>query len=104
MKKLGWIVHVAILAVIAFICLGPWILVATAAEVASANGCQLDEGSVHSCVINGKDYGDTLYGMGLMGWIGIATLPLSLILVGVYLAVVLVFWLVRRNKEKTAEG
>jgi TRAP-type C4-dicarboxylate transport system permease small subunit len=102
MKKFGWVVHVVILAVIAFICLGPWILVATAAEVASANGCQLDEGSVHPCVINGKDYGDTLYGMGLMGWIGIATLPLALILLGVYLLLVIVLWLVKRNKEKQA--
>ncbi|MGH2582764.1 MAG: hypothetical protein ACRDFQ_07695 [Anaerolineales bacterium] len=104
MKRFGWVAHVVVLAVIATICLGPWVLVATAAEVAIVNGCRLDEGSVHPCVINGKDYGDMLYGMGLMGWIGIATLPLALILLGVYLAVVLVLWLVRRNREKKAEG
>ena len=102
MQRYSWLVHVVILLVILAIGLGPWVSVAIAGSLANANGCQLDEGSVHPCVINGKDYGETLYGMGLMGWIGIATCPLSLILLGVYLAVVFVFWLVRRNKEKNS--
>jgi hypothetical protein len=43
--------------------------------IANANGCRVDEGSVHSCVINGKDYGQLLYTLGVMGWLMLVTLP-----------------------------
>jgi hypothetical protein len=35
----------------------------------------VDEGSVHPCVINGKDYGQLLYTLGVMGWLMLVTLP-----------------------------
>ena len=43
--------------------------------IANAHGCRVDEGSVHPCVINGKDYGQLLYTLGVMGWFMLLTLP-----------------------------
>jgi len=40
-----------------------------------ADGCKVDEGSVHPCIINGHDYGELLYELGLMGWFMLVTLP-----------------------------
>ena len=33
----------------------------TCAWIANSHGCKVDEGSVHPCIINGKDYGQLLY-------------------------------------------
>jgi len=46
----------------------------------TANGCQLDEGSQHLCPILGHDLGALLYTMGVVGWYGIATVPLAILL------------------------
>ena len=43
--------------------------------IANAYGCKVDEGSVHPCVINGKDYGQLLYTLGVLGWLMLVTLP-----------------------------
>jgi TRAP-type C4-dicarboxylate transport system permease small subunit len=102
MKWLKVLAHVVMLLVIFAIGIGPWISVAIAGTIAESNGCQLDEGSVHPCMVNGRDMGETLYSMGMMGWIGIATCPVALILLGVYLLVVVTVWLVKRNRAKKA--
>jgi TRAP-type C4-dicarboxylate transport system permease small subunit len=102
MKWLKVLAHVVILLVIFAIGIGPWISVAIAGTIAESNGCQLDEGSVHLCMVNGRDVGETLYTMGMMGWVGIATCPVALILLGVYVLVIVTIWLVRRNRAKKA--
>ncbi|HEV3410649.1 MAG TPA: hypothetical protein VG095_10160, partial [Chthoniobacterales bacterium] len=51
--------------------------VAVAGIVANAHGCRLDEGSPHPCVIGGKDYGETLYALGVLGWLMLITLPIG---------------------------
>lgn len=43
--------------------------------IGEAAGCQVDEGSVHPCVINGVDVGDTLTTLFVLGWLGMVTLP-----------------------------
>ena len=45
------------------------------AWIANAHGCKVDEGSVHPCIINGHDYGELLYDLGVMGWFMLVTLP-----------------------------
>jgi hypothetical protein len=47
--------------------------------IANAYGCKVDEGSVHPCVINGRDYGELLYSPGVMGWFMLVTLPGGLV-------------------------
>lgn len=55
--------------------LWPVISVVIAGAIASGYGCQLDEGSVHPCVVGGRDLGETLYTLAVMGWFGLITLP-----------------------------
>ena len=46
---------------------------------ANAYGCKVDEGSVHPCIINGHDYGELLYSLGVMGWFMLVTIPGGLV-------------------------
>ena len=75
-----------------------------AGAVASANGCQLDEGSIHPCVVNGIDRGEQLYSMGVMGWFMLVAIPTGLIALATYGAVLLIVWLVVRNRRKRSAG
>ncbi len=72
------------------LCLLPLVSTMAAGLIASHYGCQLDEGSVHTCVIAGKDRGSILYTLGMMGWFMIATLPIGAGLVMLWLAVELI--------------
>ena len=47
--------------------------------IANAYGCKVDEGSVHPCIINGHDYGELLYSLGVMGWFMLVTIPGGLV-------------------------
>jgi len=53
----------------------PFIPVFIASAIASHYGARLDEGGAHPCIVNGKDIGETLYTMGVMGWYGLLTFP-----------------------------
>lgn len=66
-----------VLALAILACLAPLISTALAGWVASSHGCTLHEGFANPCVINGIDYGETLYTMGVMGWLMLATLPIA---------------------------
>jgi hypothetical protein len=77
----------------------PVALVVLAGNIASANGCQLDEGSVHPCIVNGRDMGEQLYGMGVMGWFMLVTIPTGLLALATYGATLFVVWLVRRARR-----
>jgi hypothetical protein len=99
MKLNKWLLHGIILLVIGVIGLGPWAMVAAAGSIAEANGCELHEGFVNPCVINGVDWGERLYGWGLMGWLGIATCPLSLVALLLYLAVLGAIAMIRRRRQ-----
>ena len=80
----------------------PLIGVAIAGEIAAANGCQLDEGSAHPCIVNGRDIGGTLYSLGVLGWLMIATIPLGLGLAAVYILFVAGFYIIRRAMRARA--
>ena len=71
--------------------------VAAAALVASWNGCVLNEGNVNPCVVGGKDIGETLYAMGVMGWFMLATIPLGVIAFVIW-TVGWLIWYTRRQK------
>ncbi len=58
--------------------------------IANAHGCKVDEGSVHPCVINGKDYGQLLYTLGVLGWLMLVTLPGGAVAVMIWLVVLIV--------------
>ncbi|MGV8954977.1 MAG: hypothetical protein ACOH2M_28020 [Cypionkella sp.] len=71
-----WAYRVVLVVILAF-ALWPIGSVMYAASVAEAHGCAVDEGSVHSCIVNGQDIGEQLYAFGVMGWFMLATVPLG---------------------------
>ena len=56
----------------------PLIVALGAGAYAANHGCVLHEGFVNPCIIDGQDMGQTLYGLGMVGWFAIATVPLGL--------------------------
>ncbi len=95
-KILPILIHTLIVFLILFVAFLPVVSVAIAGGIANANGCQLDEGSVHPCIVNGQDVGETLYTMGVMGWLMLVTIPIGLGVVVLYLIIVVGYYIVRR--------
>ena len=85
------------LVTITLLALFPLLSAITAAVLAGINGCALDEGSPHPCLILGSDWGNTLYNMSVAFWMMLFTLPAGVLLFIVWL-VVLVTHLWRRRK------
>lgn len=106
MKYLPVAIHVVIILIILLFTFAPVISVAYASSVAEANNCDLDEGSIHPCIVNGKDIGSDLYSLAMMGWLMIATIPLGLGALLIYILGVVLFYIVRRylRRKKTAEA
>lgn len=75
------------LAAILFFAAAPLISALTAGAIAEAHGCTLHEGFVNPCIIDGTDYGETLYQFGVMGWFMLITVPAGLVLLIGWLAV-----------------
>ncbi len=65
------------LAIIVLFALAPVISVYFTYLVAEAHGCIVNEAMVQSCMVMGTDWGGLLYFTGIMGWFGLATLPLG---------------------------
>ncbi|MDN7673792.1 hypothetical protein QZM22_15010 [Burkholderia oklahomensis] len=84
------------LAAILVIALLPILSVAAAGIVADAAGCALNEASVHPCLIGGIDFGETLYAMGVLGWLMLGSLPIGGLLLMAW-AIALLAQLLRRR-------
>ncbi len=74
-KRFPWILYWIVLVPIIFLALAPVGSVVACGLIANAYGCRVDEGSVHPCIINGLDYGQLLYTLGVLGWLMLVTLP-----------------------------
>jgi hypothetical protein len=59
------------------------------AAIANAYGCKVDEGSMHPCIINGQDYGQLLYTLGVLGWLMLVTLRSGLFAFVVWLIILI---------------
>src|ERR1700730_18559569 len=74
-KRFPWILSgIALLLIVGFAS-APVGSVMLCAWIANAHGCKVDEGSVHPCVINGHDYGQLLYTLGVLGWLMLFPFP-----------------------------
>src|SRR5256885_8367707 len=60
-RRFPWILYCIVLVLIVLVALAPVGSVVACGLIANAHGCRVDEGSVHPCMINGKDYGQLLY-------------------------------------------
>jgi hypothetical protein len=100
------LLNISIIGCIVLVALAPIIPAVIAGNVASSAGCQLDEGSIHPCVINGVDYGEQLYTWGMMPWFVFASFPVAAILFVIYLVIVGLLILVRifRKPKKETPG
>src|ERR1700756_2132979 len=78
-RRFPWLWYLLALFVIAAFAFAPIGSVILCAAIANAYGCKVDEGSAHPCIINGHDYGELLYGLGVMGWVMLVTLPCGLL-------------------------
>ena len=74
-KRFPWILYWIVLVPIVLFAFAPIGSVMLCSVIATANGCKVDEGSVHPCIINGQDYGHLLYTLGVLGWLMLITLP-----------------------------
>jgi ABC-type Fe3+ transport system permease subunit len=89
-RKFPWIIYWIVLLLIAVIALTPVASVVVSGWVAHSHGCQLDEGSSHPCLIDGKDYGETLTTMFVLGWLMLLTLPAGAVMSTGWLTVLLI--------------
>jgi hypothetical protein len=74
-ERFPWTPYWLSLVLIILVALAPVGSIVACGIIANAHGCRVDEGSVHPCIINGKDYGQLLYTLGVMGWFILVTLP-----------------------------
>ncbi len=96
------IIHALVVLFILLLGASPLIATLVAGAIAEANGCELHEGFVNPCIINGKDWGEDLYTYGMMGWFALGTIPLSLMVAGAYLVVVLIIVMIQRARRRQA--
>jgi uncharacterized membrane protein YhaH (DUF805 family) len=89
-KKFRWWVYWLLLAMILFVMISPIIPVSIAENTARAHGCALNEGSATPCIVDGRDIGQDLYTMGMMGWLFLATAPFGVLALIVWLVVMII--------------
>ena len=78
-KRFPWLWYLLALLVIVAFAFAPIGSVMLCGAIANAYGCKVDEGSAHPCIINGHDYGELLYSLGVMGWFMLVTSPAALV-------------------------
>lgn len=84
-----------LLTIVLVICLAPAVSMFWASWFAERHDCILHEGYSNPCIVNGKDWGDTLYTAFVMGWLMMLTLPLAAT-IALFFALKAAFNLIRR--------
>jgi hypothetical protein len=74
--------------IILFWMFSPLIPAIVAGVIAASYGCKLDEGGVHSCIVFGKDIGEMLYRMGVLGLLAMGTFPSGILALIVFAVIV----------------
>jgi hypothetical protein len=92
--------RLTILALLLIVFVGALPMLSTMAALAIVNvlGCRLDEGSVHSCMVWGRDIGETLYTMLVGGWLAMITIPVAVLVLFVWVVGMVVLSAVRRRR------
>jgi len=75
--RFAWRTYAVILVAIVLFAAAPLLSVIFTSVVAEANGCVVNEGGVHPCLVLGLDIGGLLYFTGVMGWFMLVTIPLG---------------------------
>ena len=77
-RKFPWWIYWLLLVVIIVFMISPIIPVSISSSIAEQHGCVVHEGFATPCIVDGKDIGEDLYTMGMMGWFFLATAPIGL--------------------------
>lgn len=65
------------LVIVVLVGLAPVASVFWASDFAQRHGCDLHEGFAQPCLVEGEDWGETLYLAFVMGWFALLTLPVA---------------------------
>ncbi len=98
-----WRLAYTVLVVATILSFAPLASVVIAGATAASLGCRLDEGSTHPCVLAGVDLGDTLYAMGVVGWLMLVTWPGMLLTLLCWVAL-LIRAMIQRRASKMDPG
>jgi hypothetical protein len=96
--RFPWRRYAGLAATITLLTLAPVLSAFAAYAIANLNDCTLHEGYVNPCVIAGVDLGDALYTMGVLGWLGLMTLPVGVPALLVLVVVCTVHFVLHKRK------
>ena len=102
-SRFPWRSYLLVLIAIVVVALLPLGSVLLSYAIADGNGCELNEGSVHSCMIGGTDWGEGLYFMAMMGWLMLLSLPLGGGALLVWVIMLTIHWLAWRRQLPVKE-
>jgi hypothetical protein len=94
--------YIISLVLIVIVAIAPFALAFLGSAIANTAGCALIEAEVHGCVIQGHDYGETLYAMGMSLWMIIFTAPLAELAVILWATSLIVHLAARRRSRRRA--
>lgn len=89
-RKFRWWIYWLLLGVILLFMISPLIPVTIAENLAREHDCVLNEGSANPCIVDGKDIGQDIYTLGMMGWFFLATAPFGILALVTWLVVMVV--------------
>jgi hypothetical protein len=100
-KKTGFPVWPYVVSFIAIVLFATWPVISVYFTylVADANGCTVNEATVHPCMIWGSDWGELLYTTGVLGWFMLATVPLGALALIAWLVVLVVHIVLYRRRR-----
>ncbi|HVX82443.1 MAG TPA: hypothetical protein VHB23_13805 [Devosiaceae bacterium] len=101
-RRFPWIRYLLGFVLIGALAVAPVAIAVMSSQFAAAQGCQVDEGNVHPCLINGGDYGELFYTLGVSGWFILLTAPLGLAGEAVLLIAMIVHFFIRRRTGRQA--
>ncbi|MEQ9233443.1 hypothetical protein [Coleofasciculus sp. E2-BRE-01] len=91
--------HVVVVSAILLFSISPILSVLIASLIADRFGCRLHEGFANPCIINGKDYGETLTSMFIAGWYIFLSIPIGMVLLILYpVSIVLIKAMKRKGR------
>ena len=80
------------------LCLSPFAVLTWVDWFADKHGCIVTENATFPCIVDGYDWGPTLTGWSLSGWLLIVTLPLAALLTGGLALTAIIHFILRRRR------
>lgn len=103
-RSWGWIWLAVSFVLIVLFATGPLISAFISGGIADALGCTVNEGGATPCMFMGRDIGETLVVMFVLGWLEFVTLPAGLVALAAWVVVAcvvtLVGWQRRRRRSE----